>query len=61
MLMKENRLTSIALMLDFSAEQPSPLQTPTSTESDGAHRATLEINNTPITERSMLSERELIL
>ena len=46
-------------MMDFSAEQPSPSQTPTSTASDGAHRAPLEINNTPIADRSMLSEREL--
>merc|ERR1719334_592768 len=46
---------SIAPMLDFSAEQPSPLHTPTSTASDGAHKPPLEINNTTIASRSMLS------
>ena len=57
MLIKEYKITSIAPMLDFSAGQPSPSQTPTSTASDGAHRAPLEINNTPIADRSMLSEK----
>ena len=59
MLKKENKITSAAPMADFSAEQPSPSQTPTPTASDGAHRAPLEINNTPIVIRSMLSERIL--
>ena len=53
--MSNNKKTSAAPILDFSAEQPSPSQTPTSTASDGAHRAPLKINNTPIVTRSMLS------
>ena len=43
-------------MADLNAEQPSPSQTPTSTASDGADEAPLEINNTPIVTKSMLSE-----
>ena len=48
-------------MMDFSAEQPSPSQTPTSTASDGAHRAPLEKNNTPIVIGSIISERKFKL
>ena len=43
-------------MADLNAEQPSPSQTPTSTASDGADEAPLEINNTPIVTKSILSE-----
>ena len=49
-------ITSAAPMADLNAEQPSPSQTPTSTASDGADEAPLEIRNTPIVTRSMLSE-----
>ena len=49
-------ITSAAPMADLIAEQPSPSQTPTSTASDGADEAPLEINNTPIVTKSMLSE-----
>ena len=49
-------ITSAAPMADLNAEQPSPSQTPTSTASDGADEAPLEINNIPIVTKSMLSE-----
>ena len=61
MLIKVNKITSIAPMLDFNAKQPSPSHTPTSTASDGAHRAPLEKNNTPMVIGSILSEKKFRL
>ena len=49
-------ITSAAPLADLNAEQPSPSQMPTSTASDGADEAPLEINNNPIVTKSMLSE-----